>query len=63
MTSALLGVESMSSCSFQGATPIVDLNTIKKHEEAASCLIPMGITSEMLLKDIVYHEEHKIDLH
>jgi len=40
------GVESMSSCSFEGATPIVDWPTVKKHSGAAACLIPMGITSE-----------------
>lgn len=40
------GVESMSSCSFEGATPIVDFATVKRHVGAASCMIPMGVTSE-----------------
>ena len=40
------GVESMSSCTFQGATPIVDWPSVKKSPGAAACMIPMGITSE-----------------
>ena len=40
------GVESMSSCSFEGATPIVDWPTVKQNAGAAACTIPMGITSE-----------------
>ena len=40
------GVESMSSCSFDQATPIVDWPTVKKNPGAAACMIPMGITSE-----------------
>ncbi len=40
------GVESMSSCSFEGARPIVDIGAVKANPDAAACLIPMGITSE-----------------
>lgn len=40
------GVESMSSCSFDGATPIVDMSDAKKNAGAAACMMPMGITSE-----------------
>lgn len=40
------GVESMSTCSFEGARPIVDIGAVKANPSAAACLIPMGITSE-----------------
>ena len=40
------GVESMSTCSFEGARPIVDIGAVKANPVAAACLIPMGITSE-----------------
>ena len=40
------GVESMSSCSFEGARPIIDIGAAKASPHAAACLVPMGITSE-----------------
>jgi acetyl-CoA acyltransferase 1 len=44
------GVESMSSCSFEDATPIVDWTSVKKSSLAGACMIPMGITSENISK-------------
>jgi acetyl-CoA acyltransferase 1 len=40
------GVESMSSCSFEGAAPVLDLKAAKTNKHAADCMVPMGITSE-----------------
>ena len=44
------GVESMSSCSFENATPAVDWESVKASPLAAQCMIPMGITSEKVAK-------------
>ena len=40
------GVESMSSTSFQNATPVVDTKSVKAEPNAAACMIPMGVTSD-----------------
>ena len=44
------GVESMSTCSFDEGTPIVNWTAVKKSRLAAACMIPMGITSENIAK-------------
>ena len=43
------GVESMSTCPMQDATPNMDFTALKS-PVAAACLVPMGITSENIAK-------------
>ncbi len=42
------GVESMSTCAFDGATPIVNWSAVRENHLASQCMIPMGITSERI---------------
>ena len=44
------GVESMTYNSFVAATPIVNFDKVQSYPAAASCLLPMGITSENVAK-------------
>lgn len=44
------GVESMSSCTFEEATPIVDWSSVRESHLASQCMIPMGITSEKVAR-------------